>query len=51
MFFSAKRNQLLVNQGYNFKVVTNLCEKADAQAFESGFAYSTEEASSDYSDR
>jgi DNA excision repair protein ERCC-3 len=43
MFYSAKRQQFLIDQGYTFKVVTNLCEKADAQALESGFAYSTAE--------
>lgn len=43
MFYSAKRQQYLIDQGYTFKIVTNLCEKADAQARERGFAYSTPE--------
>ncbi|CAB9528264.1 transcription factor complex helicase XPB subunit [Seminavis robusta] len=43
MFYSAKRQQFLIDQGYTFKVVTNLCEKADAQALESGFNFSTPE--------
>jgi DNA excision repair protein ERCC-3 len=43
MFYSAKRQQYLIDQGYTFKIVTTLCEKADAMAVESGFAYSTPE--------
>jgi DNA excision repair protein ERCC-3 len=43
MFYSAKRQQYLIDQGYTFKIVTNLCEKADAAALEDGYAYSTPE--------
>ena len=43
MFYSAKRQQYLIDQGYTFKIVTNLCEKADAEARERGFAYATPE--------
>lgn len=30
MYFSTKRQQFLIDQGYSFKVVTNLLEQADA---------------------
>lgn len=43
MFYSAKRQQYLIDQGYTFKIVTNLCEKADAAAVEEEYAYSTPE--------
>jgi DNA excision repair protein ERCC-3 len=43
MFYSAKRQQYLIDQGYTFKIVTNLCEKADAQAVEQKYAYATPE--------
>lgn len=43
MFYSAKRQQYLIDQGYTFKIVTNLCEKADQLAVEEGYAYSTKE--------
>lgn len=43
MFYSAKRQQYLIDQGYTFKIVTNLCEKADASALEEGYAYSSPE--------
>jgi len=32
MFYSAKRQQYLIDQGYTFKVVTTLCEKAEKEA-------------------
>jgi len=32
MFYSAKRQQYLIDQGYTFKIVTNLCELADREA-------------------
>ena len=41
MFYSAKRQQYLIDQGYTFKIVTNLCELCDAEAKINGFAYST----------
>jgi DNA excision repair protein ERCC-3 len=43
MYYSAKRQQYLIDQGYTFKIVTNLCEKADAAAIEEGYSYSTPE--------
>jgi DNA excision repair protein ERCC-3 len=43
MFYSAKRQQYLIDQGYTFKIVTNLCEKADNCAVEQKYAYSTPE--------
>jgi DNA excision repair protein ERCC-3 len=43
MFYSTKRQQYLIDQGYTFKIVTNLCEKADALAVEEQYAYSTPE--------
>ena len=43
MFYSAKRQQYLIDQGYTFKVVTNLCEKADEEARIHKYAYSTPE--------
>lgn len=41
MFYSAKRQQYLIDQGYTFQVVTNLCDKADAVAVEENYAYAT----------
>jgi len=41
MFYSAKRQQYLIDQGYTFKIVTNLCEKADAQAKIQNYTYAT----------
>ena len=43
MFYSAKRQQYLIDQGYTFKIVTNLCEKANAIAEEEGYTYATPE--------
>jgi DNA excision repair protein ERCC-3 len=43
MFYSAKRQQYLIDQGYTFKIVTNLCEKAAKAARKEGYAYSTPE--------
>jgi DNA excision repair protein ERCC-3 len=43
MFYSAKRQQYLIDQGYTFKIVTNLCEKAEKSAREEGYAYSSPE--------
>ena len=43
MFYSAKRQQYLIDQGYTFKIVTNLCEKAEAAAVEEGYSYSSPE--------
>jgi DNA excision repair protein ERCC-3 len=43
MFYSAKRQRYLIDQGYTFKIVTNLCEKADKEATKEGYAYSTQE--------
>jgi len=33
----------LIDQGYTFKIVTNLCEKADAEARRHKYAYSSPE--------
>jgi DNA excision repair protein ERCC-3 len=41
MFYSAKRQQYLIDQGYTFKIVTNLCAKADELAKTENYAYST----------
>jgi len=41
MFYSAKRQQYLIDQGYTFQVVTNLCEKADVVAVEEQYKYAT----------
>jgi DNA excision repair protein ERCC-3 len=43
MFYSAKRQQYLIDQGYTFKVVTNLCERAAADAVKYNYVYSTPE--------
>ena len=43
MFYSAKRQQYLIDQGYTFKIVTNLCEKADEEAKIQKYAFSTPE--------
>jgi len=43
MFYSAKRQQYLIDQGYTFKIVTNLNSVADDAARASGFKYSTPE--------
>jgi DNA excision repair protein ERCC-3 len=43
MFYSAKRQQYLIDQGYTFKIVTNLCEKADEEASLHNYTYSTPE--------
>ncbi|OEU22554.1 DNA excision repair cross-complementing protein [Fragilariopsis cylindrus CCMP1102] len=43
MFYSAKRQQYLIDQGYTFKIVTNLCEKAAAEAVKHDYAFATPE--------
>lgn len=43
MFYSAKRQQYLIDQGYTFKIVTNLCARADKEAVEQNYSYSTPE--------
>jgi DNA excision repair protein ERCC-3 len=43
MFYSAKRQQYLIDQGYTFKIVTNLSEKAEQVAHEEGYSYSSPE--------
>jgi DNA excision repair protein ERCC-3 len=43
MYYSAKRQQYLIDQGYTFKIVTNLCDKAAEAAVEQNYAYSTPE--------
>jgi len=43
MFYSAKRQQYLIDQGYTFKIVTNLCEKADKEAKLQKYSYSCNE--------
>lgn len=43
MFYSAKRQQYLIDQGYTFKIVTNLCERAEVEAKIHNYAYKTPE--------
>lgn len=43
MFYSAKRQQYLIDQGYTFKIVTNLCEKAAVEAVKQDYVFSTPE--------
>jgi len=43
MFYSAKRQQYLIDQGYTFKIVTNLCEKAAEEAVKHNYTFSTPE--------
>jgi len=43
MYYSAKRQQYLIDQGYTFKVVTNLCDLADREAEEKGYTYCDKE--------
>jgi DNA excision repair protein ERCC-3 len=43
MFYSAKRQQYLIDQGYTFKIVTNLAEKAAMDAVKHKYAYNTPE--------
>jgi DNA excision repair protein ERCC-3 len=43
MYYSAKRQQYLIDQGYTFKIVTNLCDKADDEATKHNYAYSSPE--------
>ena len=47
MFYSAKRQQYLIDQGYTFKIVTNLCERADMEAKINNYIYSTPEKDRD----
>ena len=39
MFYSAKRQQYLIDQGYTFKIVTNLCDLAAQEAVKHDYAY------------
>jgi len=39
MFYSTKRQQYLIDQGYTFKIVTTLCERADKEAVENDYSY------------
>ena len=41
MYYSAKRQQYLIDQGYTFKIVTNLSEKAEMEAKVNGYEYSS----------
>jgi len=43
MFYSTKRQQYLIDQGYTFKVVTNLCDLADEEAKMKKYAYADDE--------
>lgn len=43
MFYSAKRQQYLIDQGYTFKIATNLCELSDIEAKVNNYKYSTPE--------
>ena len=39
MFYSTKRQQYLIDQGYTFKIVTTLSQKADMEAVEHDYEY------------
>mmetsp|Transcript_15896 Transcript_15896/g.18475 ORF Transcript_15896/g.18475 Transcript_15896/m.18475 type:complete len:814 (+) Transcript_15896:287-2728(+) len=43
MYYSAKRQQYLIDQGYTFKIVTNLCELCDVEAKVNGYRYKSPE--------
>lgn len=43
MFYSAKRQQYLIDQGYTFKIVNNLTERADAEAVANDYRYNSPE--------
>jgi len=43
MFYSAKRQQYLIDQGYTFKVVTNLAERAAMEAKIHNYKYANDE--------
>lgn len=43
MFYSTKRQQYLIDQGYTFKIVTTLSERADMEAVEHDYAYKNPE--------
>jgi hypothetical protein len=43
MSYSAKRQQYLIDQGYTFKIVTHLCERASEEARLHNYAFSTPE--------
>ncbi|KAL7494235.1 hypothetical protein ACHAWT_008489 [Skeletonema menzelii] len=43
MFYSTKRQQYLIDQGYTFKIVTTLSEKADLEALQNDYAYKNAE--------
>ena len=43
MFYSTKRQQYLIDQGYTFKIVTTLSERADLEAVENDYAYKNAE--------
>lgn len=47
MYYSAKRQQYLIDQGYTFRVVTTLSEKANAEAVEKGYKYATKDQDRD----
>ncbi|KAL3917590.1 MAG: hypothetical protein SGARI_007672 [Bacillariaceae sp.] len=44
MFYSAKRQQYLIDQGYTFKIVTNLSDKAAEDAVKHNYVYNSPEA-------
>ena len=43
MFYSTKRQQYLIDQGYTFKIVTTLSEKADLEALQNDYSYKNAE--------
>ena len=43
MFYSTKRQQYLIDQGYTFKIVTTLSARADLEAIENDYAYKSPE--------
>jgi len=43
MFYSTKRQQYLIDQGYTFKIVTTLSERADLEAVAQDYSYKSPE--------
>ena len=43
MFYSSKRQQYLIDQGYTFKIVTTLSERADMEATEHDYTHKSPE--------
>lgn len=43
MFYSSKRQQYLIDQGYTFKVISNLCDRAAEEAVKHNYRYKSAE--------